>query len=195
MKNFLVFLTVFFLFLSAFFAHERELWSSSFRPLFQTTESPTDVGAGADVSTGIQLSLTDGINQNGKRTRVFSNSIDFGSVSFITPELASNGDVYPENHHLMLEAIVTVEMIFNGATSASMTLKRLRVSTNPFHQTYYSLQTNRQDVKTVIEEDPLQSSLGIFTEPTDLPLRLVFEISPQQKGHLTDRFELEANAL
>lgn len=195
MRNFFVLLVVFLLFSAAFLAHERELWSSSFRPLFQTTEDPTDVGAGADVSTGIQLSLTGGSNQSGKITRVFANSIDFGSVSFITPELIANGDAYVENNHLMLEAIVTVGMVFNGATSASMTLKRLRASANPFYETYYSLQMNRQDVKTTIEEDPLQSTLGTFTEQTDLSLRLVFEISPQQKGHLTDRFELEAGAL
>lgn len=195
MKNTRFFLIVFFLFLVVFFVYQRVIWSSSFRPLFQTTETPTDVDTGADVVAAIQLSLADGTNSSGKRTRVYLNNISFGSVSFIAPELISNGDSYLEDHHLMLEAIVNVEAVFNGASSASLQLKKMRTSTNPFYKTYYSLLVGRNDIKTEIQEDPLKDDLGIITEPTTLPLRLVFEISPQQKGHLTDRFRLEATTL
>lgn len=195
MKNSRFFLTVSFLFLAIFFVYQKALWSSSLRPLFQTTETPTNVDTGADVITAIQLGLANGTNQSGKRTRVYLNNISFGSVSFITPELTSNGDAYMENHNLMLEAVINIEATFNGANSASLQLKRMRMSTNPFHKTYYSLLTGRNDVKTEIQEDPLKDDLGIITEPTTLPLRLVFEISPQQKGHLTDRFRLEATTL
>lgn len=186
------------LFFSAWLIHERDLHGATAifsRPLMQTTGAPSDTDVGADIMTGIQLALSGGTNQSGRRTILSNSILDFGSVSFITPELIANGDSFLENNHLMLEAVVNVDIVFNGTNAVFTKLSKLRTSTNPFYKTYYSLTTSRSGTKTEIQEDPIKSDLTTITEPSTITLRMLFEVSPQQTGRLSDRFRLEATTL
>lgn len=164
-------------------------------PLHQTTSGQSDTDVGAAVATEIQLSLEEGVNENGRRTFVRNSSIDFGSVSFVRPELISNGDSYLEDGHLMLEAVFAVSVVFNGASSVSLDLSKLRMSPNPFLKTYYSTSISRTHALTEIMEDPLKNNLNRVAQSTSQTLRMVFKISPQQQGSLTDRFRIEASSL
>lgn len=176
-----------FLLLAAFFLllQELPLWS---------TEVPS-VTVGATASSSIELSIDGGVNQFGKRTVVVGNAIDFGNVSFTHPELIANGDAYLENGYLRLEAIFEVGLVFGGATAVDLTLKKIDPSQHSFHNTHYSLSTNRSDILEPIYEDPRSNHLTRLVSSSTLALRTVMEISPQQQGRLADRFRLEANAL
>jgi|APSaa5957512535_1039671.scaffolds.fasta_scaffold69460_2 hypothetical protein len=147
---------------------------------------------GASPETSIQIDLVGGTNQNNRKTFLTAGAIDFGSVSFIHPELIANGDAYVENGVLKLESIINVELIFNGADSVRTSLSKLRVSSNPFSKSYYSLSTTRSHSLTEILEDPNKNDLGAVTEPSTLTVRVVFDILPSQKGRISDRFKLEA---
>lgn len=163
------------------------------RPLRQTTVEP-DVDFGAQVTTGIQMSLAAGSNESGRRTLISGSSIDFGSVSFVHPDLISNGAAYLDSGNLILEAVVSVEVVFNGASAVTLDLSRLLTSANSFHKSSYALSINRSTVLTEVLDDPNKSRLSTLTETTSVPLRLAFEITPQQQGRLTDRFRLEATS-
>lgn len=198
MKKIFTILSAALIFLSAFVIHQREPWGAPAffpHPLMQTTGTQSNTDVGADITTGVQLQMAGGSNQNGKRTLLQGTSINFGAVSFINPEFTTNGDAYLENNHLMLETIIDIGVVFNGATSVSMQLNKQRASINPFYKTYYSLSVNRTSTKTETAEDPLWSPLTTITEPATVSLRMVYEILPQQKGRLTDRFKLEATSL
>lgn len=150
------------------------------------------VDIGASVTSEIQLTLRGAKNQFGKSTSLNGPAIEFGLVSFINPELISNGDAYTENNHLMLEAITQVDLTFNGPSSVALSLKKFRLSDNPFYKTYYSLSTSRTQVPEEIQTDPQQSRLTSVTESSTINLRLIFEISPRQQGKIFDRFQMEA---
>lgn len=165
-------------------------------PLRQTDSSqPDDVDIGATVTTGIQLALSEGTNQFGKRTLLYGNAVNFGSVSFINPERIINGDAYLEDGLLVLEAVINFDIIFNGANAVFLQLSKLHASTNPFHKAGYSLAINRATTATEILTDPSKNTLATITESKSIPLRLTFEISPQQQGKISDRFRLEATSL
>lgn len=186
-KVFFLSLGVFFLLAASF------LLVPKFSMLWGTESPPMTVGATAGSS--IELSIDGGVNQFGKRTVVVGNAIDFGNVSFTHPELIANGDAYLENGYLRLEAIFEVGLVFGGATAVDLTLKKIDPSQHSFHNTYYSLSTNRSDILQPIYEDPRSNHLARLVSSSTLTLRTVMEISPQQQGRLADRFRLEANAL
>ena len=105
------------------------------------------------------------------------------------------GDAYVENGLLYLEAVLNVDVTFSGASSVNMRLSKLRYSSKPFNEAYYSLSINRSETLTKIQQDPNQNSLKTITVPETMTLRLVLEILPQQSGKLSDRFSLEARTL
>lgn len=161
-------------------------------PLAQGEES---VAMAADIQSSIQISLSEGTNQSGKKTYLVGNSINFGEISFIHPELTSNGDAYLENGHLKLEAVLNVGVVFSGASQAMLDVTRLLASTNPFTKTYYSLSINRSDTLSEVYDEPRSNRLTTITESATIPVRLVLEIKPQQQGKLSDHFRLETTTL
>lgn len=142
----------------------------------------------------IKLEITGGNNQTGRRTIVLNNSINFGTVSFIHPETIANGDSYLENGHLLLEAVVDLDVTFSGTNSVLLELSKLKLSTNSFYRTYHSLSIDRSQKPEETQTDPSKSQLKAVTNSETVPLRLVFEITPQQTGAISDRFRLEANS-
>jgi len=143
----------------------------------------------------IQISLSGGTNQYGKKTVFQGRTLNFGKVSFIHPEQISNGDAYLYNGNLRLEAIVNVDVIFNGATSVSLHLSKYRDSTSPFHNSYFSSSVDRAHSLEKIDEQPLSNLINTINSAKTTAFRLVLEISPQQTGKLTNRFLLEARSL
>lgn len=185
-KPFFLKLSALFLFAAFFLLLQRSaLWG---------TEAPP-VTVGATASSSIELSIGGGVNQFGKSTVVVGNAVDFGNVSFTHPELIANGDAYLEKGYLRLEAIFEAGLVFGGATAIDLSLKKVDPSQQSFHNTYYSLSTNRSDTVEPIYEDPRSNRLARLVASSTLTLRTVMEISPQQQGRLADRFRLEANAL
>ncbi len=160
-----------------------------------SAQGEESVAMAADIQSSIQISLSEGTNQSGKKTYLVGNSINFGEISFIHPELTSNGDAYLENGHLKLEAVLNVGVIFSGASQATLDVTRLLASTNPFTKTYYSLSTNRSDTLSEVYDEPRTNTLTTITESATVPLRLVLEIKPQQQGKLSDHFRLETTTL
>lgn len=169
------------------------LWQALKLRSLDAQSSGTDVGV--TLNPSIQITLTEGTNQFGKKTILLGNNIDFGTVTFTHPEAVSNGDAYVESGFLRLEAVLNVGVVFGGVSSVGLDLKKLKVSPTPFHQVYYSLSMDRSSVNTTILEDPLSNRLSTLTGSDSVPLKLIFEINPSQKGRLTDRLRLEANAL
>lgn len=158
-------------------------------------QTPGNVDVGASPTPEIQLGLKGGTNQFGKRTILTGSAIDFGNVSFIHPETIMNGDAFLEDGHLKLEAVIGIDVTFSGAASVKLELTRLAQSANPFHETYYSLSLDRAQAPTKVLDFPAKNNLITITKATTVPLRMIFEISPQQKGRISDRFRLEANTL
>lgn len=155
----------------------------------------SSVAMAAELESSIQISLSEGTNQSGKKTYLVGNAINFGDISFIHPELISNGDAYLENGHLKLEAVLNIGVVFSGASQALLDITRLLASTNPFTKTYYSLSTNRSDTLSEVYDEPRSNRLTAITESATVPVRLVLEIKPQQQGKLSDHFRLEATTL
>lgn len=149
---------------------------------------------GASPVPEIQLAVTGGNSQSGRRTLVLNNSINFGNVSFIHPEAIANGDSYLENGHLLLEAVVDLGVAFSGTNSVALELSRLNLSTNPFYRVYHSLTLDRSQKPEETQNDPNRSQLKTLTNTETVSLRLVFEIRPQQTGSISDRFRLEASS-
>jgi hypothetical protein len=163
--------------------------------LWAQVEPLSELTMGVQVAPSIELSISEGMNELGKKTFFSGNSIDFGSVSFTHPEKISNGDAFLENGTLKLEAVVNAGIIFSGATAVTLDLKKMKLSQNSFQNAYYSLSASRANTPSVIFQDPQSNRLASITNPTTIPLRMVLEISPQQSGYISDRFRLEARAL
>ncbi len=170
-----------------FLSKQRELYA-------EITDEVPLFSIGATPVPEIQLSIAGGTNNSGRRTLVLNNSVSFGNVSFIHPEAIANGDSYLENGHLFLEAVVDVGIIFSGTNSVVLELSRLNLSNNSFFRTYHSLFTDRSQTPEQTSNDPNKSQLKTLTNTETVPIRLVFEIKPQQTGNISDRFRLEASS-
>lgn len=152
-------------------------------------QAPTQVGATIDPS--ISITITGGRNSTGKTTILVNDQIDFGNVSFISPENISNGDAFREKDVLTLEAILDVAADFNGADSVALELSKLKASSNPFAQARYSLSKDRGAQAEVIFEHPRSNRIARFTSSDHLTLRMLFDIKPNQSGKIFDQFQLE----
>ncbi|MBI4411423.1 MAG: hypothetical protein HY541_02940 [Deltaproteobacteria bacterium] len=159
------------------------------------SEEPSLFAMGVALASSVQLGISDGVNQSGKKTYLTGGNIDFGEVSFVHPELIGNGDAYLAEGRLRLEAVVSIDVVFSGASSVALQLTRLKASTNPFDKTWYSLSTNRSDTLSEIYDEPRSNLIDTVTETATRTLRMALEIKPQQEGRINDRFRLEATAL
>ncbi|QQR80002.1 MAG: hypothetical protein IPJ69_11755 [Deltaproteobacteria bacterium] len=166
-----------------------------FSSQFQNISGQTAFDTGATVVSSVQIGLSEGMNQFGRKTIFQGGFIDFGSVTFTHPEQVASGDAYRDEGNLKLEAVMNVDIIFGGASSVSLELMKLRTSANPFNDTYYSLSTIRSDVAQQIYEEPRSNRIQTLTSSTTFPLRLILEIRPNQTGRLSDRFRLQATTL
>lgn len=155
----------------------------------------SDMDVGAVVNAGIEIGLSEGVNPSGKKTIFAGNAIDFGSVTFTHPELVFNGDAYLEKGYLRLEAIINFGVTFGGTPSVALDLTRVKKTPRSFHETYFSLSTNRSDLVQAVFEEPQSNRLTTLTSSSTIPLRMIMEVSPSQQGRMTDRFRLEAQSL
>lgn len=160
----------------------------------QTTDLP-NMETGVVLEPALEIRLGEGTNLFGKRTLFAGSGLHFGSISFTHPERISNGDAYLQNGHLYLEAVINVALTFNGVDSVSLDIKKLPVSSNPFYKTSFSTSLQRSVTPEPVFEDPRNTQVNTFTKSTEFPLRMVLELSPQQKGYIYDRFRLEARGL
>ncbi len=154
-----------------------------------------NMDVGAVVNPGIEIGLAEGVNSFGKKTIFAGNSIDFGNVTFIHPELVFNGDAYLEKGYLRLEAVINIGITFGGTSSVALNLTRVKKTARSFHETYFSLSTNRSDLVQAVFEEPQNNRLTTLTSSATIPLRIIMEVSPSQQGRMTDRFRLEAQPL
>lgn len=163
--------------------------------VFNTTSTQADPNPfqfTASVSTDLQLTISGGNNERGKRTLLMGDSIQFGQVSFVQPETISTGDAYLDNGSLMLEAILDVNTVFNGTNQVRINLNKYSDSSNPFNEIYYSLSTSRAQSLEKVQTSPAKNPLKTIRRSSEFSLRVVFEIAPQQKGDFYDRLKLEA---
>ncbi len=167
------------------------LFSSQFRKI----SGQTAFDAGATIVSSVQIGVSEGTNQFGRKTIFQGGLIDFGAVTFTHPEQVASGDAYREEGNLKLEAVVDVDIVFGGASSVSLELMKLRTSANPFNDAYYSLSTIRTDLAQQIYEEPRSNRIQTLTGSTSFPLRLILEVRPNQTGRLSDRFRLQATTL
>lgn len=159
----------------------------------QATTSPFNFTA--SVGTDLQLTLSGGSNEKGKRTLLLSNAIQFGKVSFVKTDAMTTGDAYLNNGSLMLEAIIDTATVFNGTSQVSLQLSKNSDSANAFHQVYYSLAKSRSQPLEKVKVTPSKNLLKTIRKSTDFSVRIVFEIAPQQKGEFYDELKLEATSI
>lgn len=164
------------------------------RLLFGQTSTP-NLETGVTLEPALEIGITGGTNPLGKKTLFAGGGINFGTISFTHPERISNGDAYLKNNLLHLEAIMQVSVTFNGFDSVALELKKLPSGGNSFHQSSYSLSTQREVAPEVIFEDPRNNRVQTLTQSSETLLRLVLEMTPRQKGWVRDGFRLEARGL
>lgn len=149
----------------------------------------------ASVSAELELTISGGNNEKGKRTLLLSDAIQFGKVSFVQPEIIATGDAYLSDGSLMLEAIIEIATVFNGTNQVSLRLTKLNESSNSFHAVYYSPSVSRSQSLEKVQTSPSKNLIKTIRKSTDFPIRVVFEISPEQKGDFYDRLKLEATSI
>jgi hypothetical protein len=155
-----------------------------------------EMALGASVVPTIALRLSSGANQFGQTTMLNGASIDFGLVTFTHPERVANGAAYLEQGNLRLEAVTLIETIFSGANAVAIDLSQLPLTDGAFHRVYYSTSTNRSVTPDVVSTHPQKDRIDTVTSgQTNLNIRLVMEITPQQSGRLYSRLRMEAQAL
>lgn len=147
---------------------------------------------GVTINPELQISIRDEVNAYGRRTLFTGSGVEFGTVSFTHPELIGNGDAYIQNNRLMLEAVLAISIMYNGVNAVQVDLTKVAGSPNPFKGTYFDLNKNRATMPIEILMEPRANRLLTMTTPGTLTLRLVFEVSPQQSGGLSDRFRISA---
>lgn len=158
------------------------------------TSFAVNLDPSVDVESSVAISLAGGTSPSGKRTFLVENALDFGRTSFIKPETVGNGDAYLHGETLHLEAIFSLGLVMNGMDFADVNVSKLRVSDNPFNNIYYSTSTSREVEPKKVLTEPLQNLIFEARESQSAPLRLVFEIAPQQRGRIFDRIKMEALA-
>lgn len=147
---------------------------------------------GVTINPELQISIRDEVNAYGRRTLFTGSGVEFGSVSFTHPELIGNGDAYIQNNRLMLEAVLNISIMYNGVNTVQVDLTKVAGSPNPFKNAYYDLSKNRATMPIEILMEPRANRLATMVNPGAFTLRLVFEVSPQQSGALSDRFRVSA---
>lgn len=159
-----------------------------------TTDVPSlDFGATLDPS--ISITVSGGSNQYGKLTFFSGNSMDFGKVTFTRPDQISNGDAYLKAGRLMLETVINTEVVFNSITAVNLYVSKMRVSANPFNETYVTLSQDRSAIPDKIFEEPLSNKIIQLSSPSTVTFLLLLEISPQQTGRVSDYFKLTAQPI
>jgi hypothetical protein len=148
------------------------------------------ISVGAKVVPSIYLKVTGGKNQLGKETRFVGNGIHFGEVSFIDPASVANGDAYLRDGYLFLEAVINVNVVFNGGDRGVIGISKFPQSHKSFHSAYYSDSVNRNANLAEIFTFPAENRVAILSGPQIFPVRLAFKVSPRQQGVLKDRFRI-----
>jgi len=162
--------------------------------LFAINKNTSDSDFGVIINPVVQISVKGGTNEFGKKTIFSGSGVGFGQVNFTQPELISNGDAYRIHHNLRIEAILILSIDYSGLNKINIRLSKLDVSSNPFHESYYSLSTNRVDVAQVIFDEPRKNLLKTLKNPGKVLLRMMFDITPRQKGRISDRFRITVSS-
>lgn len=165
--------------------------TSIFSPLAGAIDTP-NLNFGVTVNPELQISIRDEVNAYGRRTLFTGSGVNFGSVSFTHPELIGNGDAYIQNNRLMLEAVLSIAIAYNGVNTVQVDLTKVAGSPAPFKGTYFDLSKNRATMPIEVLLEPRSNRLTTMSNPGSFTLRLVFEVSPQQSGALSDRFRISA---
>lgn len=148
----------------------------------------------ASVNAELQMTISGGNNEKGKRTMLISDAIQFGKVSFVTLTPIT-GDSYLNDGSLMLEAIIDTSIVFNGTSLVNVKLTKLDETSNSFHEIYYSLSKARLQSLEKVLTSPVKNSIKTIRKSTNFPIRVVFEIAPEQKGDFYDRLKLEVTSI
>ncbi len=151
--------------------------------------------AKANVSSSLSVSLEGSRNYRGRETRIFNDNINFGSVSFLNPDLVSNGDAFRESSYLILEASLNMTVVGNGYTQGQIVASR-RVSTS---ESFYKACSSTSNIGTEnsvdIPFEPSVTQIRTFdTKTTDIPIRFLYYIDRSQAGSFTDTINLTASA-
>ncbi|MFH1874311.1 MAG: hypothetical protein ABH859_03885 [Pseudomonadota bacterium] len=151
--------------------------------------------ASADVSSSLSISLEGGRNYRGRDTRIFNNNLNFGSVSFLNPDLINNGDAFLENSYLILEATLKMTIVGNGYTQGQILANR-QISTS---ETFSKVRSSTSDLGTENSIDilfePSVTQIKTFdTNTTELSIRFLYYIDRSQSGSFADTINLTALA-
>jgi hypothetical protein len=92
----------------------------------------------------------------------------------------------------MLEAVLAVGIMYNGVNAVQVDLTKVAGTPNPFKNVYFDLSKNRATMPIEVLMEPRANRLTTMTTPGTFTLRMVFEVSPQQSGNLSDRFRVTA---
>lgn len=147
---------------------------------------------GTTVDPALQISIQDGTNLYGRRTIFSGSGVEFGRVTFTNPGLIGNGDAYTDDNRLYLEAILNVGITYSGLLAVTLDLSKLAGAANPFKNVLFSLSKNRSELAVEVLTEPRANRLATLTAPATIPVRLVFEVSPQQSGNIADRLRIIA---
>lgn len=147
------------------------------------------------VNPELQIGLNGGTNPTGRQTIFTPAGVSFGNVSFIHPELISNGDAYLVNNVLNLEAILVVSIIYNGFPSVGLDITKGAGAPAPFKAVYYSMSLDRNVPLNEVVTEPASIRITTLSAPQTITLRMVFQISALQSGNISDRLRLTALTL
>lgn len=155
----------------------------------------TPLGASATVQSAASISVGGALTSDGKQTLFSGGGIDFGQVSFLQPELVSNGSAYRVGGLLRLEAVFDVNVQFGGVNTVLVRLSKVQVSTNRFEEIYYTTSVLRSAVPVKVMEYPDRTEVTRLTTPETVKLRLLFDLTPQHQGTVKDRVQVEVSSI